>query len=101
MPDESTNSQPKNSIEMIVAVTERTTAANPNTTNAIPNARNQPQYWATSWGIWMSIPWILPISMSRLLAADKNWLRRRQDLLKRVQPVVARQLNISSALLTV
>src|SRR5271166_5299395 len=43
-----TNSQPKNNIEAMVAVKARATAATPIATNAIPNARNHPQYWMSS-----------------------------------------------------
>jgi hypothetical protein len=42
----------KNSIETTVAATERTTAAMPRIDTPIPNARNPPQYWMISWGIW-------------------------------------------------
>src|SRR6476659_8658272 len=52
MPEASTNNQPKNSIEATVAATERTTAAMPRIDTPIPNARNHPQYWTISCGIW-------------------------------------------------
>jgi len=46
----STRSQPKNSIETIVAVTERTTATMLKSSTPIPNARNHPQYSTMSGG---------------------------------------------------
>src|ERR1700739_313065 len=61
MPEANTKSHPKNNIVATVANTALTTAAIPSANNPIPNTRNHPQYWTTSWEIWASMAWILPI----------------------------------------
>ena len=38
----------------MVAVTARPMAKTPSTTSAMPKARNHPQYWMMSFGIWTS-----------------------------------------------
>ena len=71
LPEANTRSHPRNNIVATVANTDLTTAAIPNANNPIPDTRNHPQYWTTSWGIWTSIAWILPI-MSRSLASGQS-----------------------------
>jgi hypothetical protein len=65
MPEANTKSHPKNNIVATVANTDLTTAAIPSANNPIPSTRNHPHYWTTSWGIWTSMAWILPIMSVR------------------------------------
>src|SRR6516165_2293277 len=80
MPDARRRSHPKNTIETIVAVTERMTAAMPSTSNPMPNARNQPQCWIISGEAWTSKPWMAAVVMFDLLMHLQSRFLKRQSL---------------------